>query len=60
LSLKNSAVTLDKDKAKDFTIVFIAPMDSPGVKLICRPSYEMNLTARSTIRCPAGSMKTMP
>jgi 4-hydroxyphenylacetate 3-monooxygenase len=39
---QNSAVTLDKDKAKDFAIVFIAPMDSPGAKLICRPSYELN------------------
>jgi 4-hydroxyphenylacetate 3-monooxygenase len=39
---QNSAVTLDKDKAKDFAIVFLAPMDSPGVKLICRPSYETN------------------
>ncbi len=39
---QNSAVTLDKDKAKDFAVVFIAPMDSPGAKLICRPSYEMN------------------
>ncbi len=39
---QNSAVTLDKDKAKDFAIVFIAPMDSPGAKLICRPSYEIN------------------
>ncbi len=39
---QNSAVTLDKDKAKDFAIVFFAPMDSPGAKLICRPSYEMN------------------
>jgi 4-hydroxyphenylacetate 3-monooxygenase len=38
---QNSAVTLDKDKAKDFAIVFIAPMDSAGAKLICRPSYEM-------------------
>ena len=39
---QNSAVTLDKDKAKDFAVVFIAPMDSPGTKLICRPSYEMS------------------
>jgi 4-hydroxyphenylacetate 3-monooxygenase len=39
---QNSAVTLDRDKAKDFAIVFFAPMDSPGAKLICRPSYEMN------------------
>ncbi len=39
---QNSAVTLDPEKAKDFAIVFFAPMDSPGAKLICRPSYEMN------------------
>src|SRR6202021_3629073 len=37
---QNSAVTLDKDKAKDFALAFIAPMDAPGVKMICRPSYE--------------------
>ena len=37
---QNSAVTLDKEKAKDFAIVFIAPMNAPGVKLICRRSYE--------------------
>jgi 4-hydroxyphenylacetate 3-monooxygenase len=36
----NSAVVLDKDKAKDFALAFIAPMDAPGAKLICRPSYE--------------------
>jgi 4-hydroxyphenylacetate 3-monooxygenase len=39
---QSSAVSLDKDKAKDFAIVFIAPMDSAGTKLICRPSYEAN------------------
>ena len=39
---QNSAVTLDKDKAKDFALVFIAPMDTPGTKLLCRPSYEKN------------------
>jgi 4-hydroxyphenylacetate 3-monooxygenase len=39
---QNSAVTLDKDKAKDYAIVFFAPMDSPGARLICRPSYEQN------------------
>jgi 4-hydroxyphenylacetate 3-monooxygenase len=39
---QNSAVTLDQEKAKDFALVFIAPMDTPGVKLICRPSYEQN------------------
>ncbi len=50
---QNSAVTLDKDKAKDFAIVFIAPMESPGAKLICRPSYEMN--ARSPFDHPLSS-----
>jgi 4-hydroxyphenylacetate 3-monooxygenase len=50
---QNSAVTLDKDKAKDFAIVFIAPMDSPGVKLICRPSYETS--ARSPFDHPLSS-----
>ena len=39
---QNSAVTLDKEKAKDFAIVFIAPMDAPGTKLLCRRSYEQN------------------
>jgi len=39
---QNSAVTLDKEKAKDFALVFIAPMDTPGTKLICRSSYEKN------------------
>lgn len=39
---QNSAVQLEKGKAEDFALVFIAPMDSPGCKLICRPSYEAN------------------
>jgi 4-hydroxyphenylacetate 3-monooxygenase len=39
---QNSAVTLDKEKAKDFALVFIAPMDTAGMKLICRASYEQN------------------
>jgi 4-hydroxyphenylacetate 3-monooxygenase len=39
---QNSAVNLDKDKAKDFALVFIAPMDTAGTKLLCRPSYEAN------------------
>ncbi len=37
---QNSAVHLEKGKAEDFALVFIAPMDTPGSKLICRPSYE--------------------
>ena len=28
-------------KTKDFAFVCIVPTDAPGVKLICRPSYEM-------------------
>jgi 4-hydroxyphenylacetate 3-monooxygenase len=28
-------------KKKEFGLVFIAAMDAPGVKLICRPSYAM-------------------
>src|SRR5678815_6128012 len=28
-------------KSKAFGAVFIAPMNTPGVKLICRPSYAM-------------------
>jgi 4-hydroxyphenylacetate 3-monooxygenase len=26
---------------KEFAVTFMAPMDTPGVKLICRPSYAM-------------------
>lgn len=37
---QNSAVTLDPEKAQDFALAFIAPMDAPGTKLLCRPSYE--------------------
>jgi len=39
---QNSAVTLEAGKAEDFALVFIAPMDTPGTKLICRPSYEFS------------------
>ena len=28
--------------------MFIAPMDAPGVKLICRPSYELNAATHGT------------
>lgn len=27
---------------EEFALVFFVPQDTPGVKLICRPSYEMN------------------
>jgi aromatic ring hydroxylase len=36
----NSAVTMEAGKAEDFALVFIAPMDTPGTRLLCRPSYE--------------------
>jgi 4-hydroxyphenylacetate 3-monooxygenase len=40
-------------KTKDFAFVCIVPTDAPGLKLFCRPSYEMTArrwAARSTIR----------
>ena len=37
---QTAATTLDVEKAKDFAVVFIAPMDTTGMKLICRASYE--------------------
>ena len=50
---QNSAVQLEKGKAEDFALVFIAPMDTPGCKLICRPSYEA--AARSPFDHPLSS-----
>jgi aromatic ring hydroxylase len=37
---QNSAVSLEAGKAEDYALVFIAPMDMPGTKLLCRRSYE--------------------
>ena len=37
---QNSAVTLEKGKADSYALVFIAPMDTPGMKLISRRSFE--------------------
>jgi 4-hydroxyphenylacetate 3-monooxygenase len=37
---QNAAVQLEEGKAEDFALVFIAPMDTPGMKLISRRSYE--------------------
>ena len=28
-------------RKKEYALVFVCPMDAPGLKLICRPSYEM-------------------
>src|SRR5207249_9558514 len=50
---QNSAVHLEAGKAEDFALVFIDPMDTPGTRLLCRPSYEQN--ARSAFDHPLSS-----
>src|SRR5438105_2044790 len=50
---QNSATTLQEGKAEDYALVFIAPMDTPGTKLLCRPSYEQS--ARSPFDHPLSS-----
>jgi len=37
---QNSAVSYEKGKGEDFALVFILPMDAPGLKVMCRRSYE--------------------
>ncbi len=37
---QNAAVNLEEGKSEDYALVFIAPMDTPGMKLISRRSYE--------------------
>jgi aromatic ring hydroxylase len=39
---QNSSVTLEAGKAEDYAFVFIAPLDTPGSRLLCRASYEQN------------------
>jgi 4-hydroxyphenylacetate 3-monooxygenase len=34
--------------ARDLSPIFIAPMDAPGVKLLCRPSYEYQATVTAS------------
>ncbi len=31
---------MEAGKAEDFAVVFFARMDNPGLRLMCRPSYE--------------------
>jgi 4-hydroxyphenylacetate 3-monooxygenase len=50
---QNSAVELQEGKAEDYALCFIAPMASPGVKLVSRASYE--LSARSPFDAPLSS-----
>jgi 4-hydroxyphenylacetate 3-monooxygenase len=39
---QNAAVQLEEGKSEDYALVFIAPMDTPGMKLISRRSYEQS------------------
>ena len=55
---QNSAVQLEEGKAEDYALVFIAPMDTPGKKLISRNSYESAARSPGTTRCPPGSTRT--
>jgi 4-hydroxyphenylacetate 3-monooxygenase len=50
---QNSAVQLEEGKAEDYALVFIAAMDTPGTRLLCRRSYE--LTADSPFDHPLSS-----
>jgi 4-hydroxyphenylacetate 3-monooxygenase len=50
---QNSAVQLEEGRAEDYALVFIAPMDTAGKKLICRSSYEAS--ARSPWDNPLSS-----
>ncbi len=51
--LATGSALLQQGKAEDFALVFIAPMDTPGTKLLCRPSYEQS--ARSPFDQPLSS-----
>ncbi len=50
---QNSATQLEPGKAEDFALVFIAPLDTPGQKLLSRRSYEA--TADSPFDHPLSS-----
>jgi 4-hydroxyphenylacetate 3-monooxygenase len=50
---QNSAAQMEKGKAEDFALAFIAPLDTPGQKLISRRSYEV--TADSPFDHPLSS-----
>jgi 4-hydroxyphenylacetate 3-monooxygenase len=40
------------DGARDLSPIFIAPMDAPGVKLLCRPSFEYRARDRHALPPP--------
>lgn len=48
-----SAAGLEKGKAEDFALVFIAPVNTPGQKLLCRTSFEA--AAKSPFDYPLSS-----
>jgi 4-hydroxyphenylacetate 3-monooxygenase len=50
---QNSATNLEAGKAENYALVFIAPLNTPGQKLICRASYEA--TAHSPLDHPLSS-----
>lgn len=50
---QNSAAQLEPGQAEDFALVFIAPMDTPGMSLVSRASYEQ--AARSPFDHPLSS-----
>ncbi|HEX8917651.1 MAG TPA: 4-hydroxyphenylacetate 3-hydroxylase family protein [Chloroflexota bacterium] len=50
---QNTAAQLEKGKAEDFALVFIAPLDTSGQRLVCRTSYEE--VARSPFDNPLSS-----
>ncbi len=37
---QNSAVSYEKGKGEDFALVFVLPMNTAGLKVMCRRSYE--------------------
>ena len=50
---QNSATSLETGKAEDYALVFLAPLNTPGQKLICRTSYEA--AAHSPLDYPLSS-----
>ena len=55
-----SAASMQAGRDEDMALVFIADVNTPGSKLICRPSYERNAVSPSTPRWPAASTRTTP
>lgn len=41
----NITSRMQKDRDEDMAVVFIADMNTPGLKLICRPSYEQKASS---------------